>query len=244
MIEASFSHDARYVNALDDSGGVTVFRVIESDERDGLEFVEAFRSDDLRGARGLAHHPHANYLFVACKISHTVVLLDQHAETGKLSVKQVVHDDTDGVTGLHAAFGITISPDGETVYSVSGLHGGGKDNCVCAFRFDPFAETPLRIQQEEHLKDVVLDEKSFKFVGGNEIRANRTLLFACGTATGSIAAFDRDPVRGTLRLKQMIQDRPRYHGIAGLAISPDGKFLFTANDQAHSICALRILAKQ
>lgn len=236
-IEAQFSPDGKFVYALDDQGGVTSFRLAGKDDALKLEFVEAFRSNDLLGARGLAHHPSGEYLFVACKISNTLVALRRDATSGKLSIVDVARDDTDDVMGLQSAFGVDISDDGKFVYYVSGQHGRGKDNSVGVFRFDADKEE-LSIVQEVLPGEIELNGRLTRFNGGNEITIDpaQRRVYASATGSASLAVFDRDTETGEVTLVQMISDQKILGWVSGLAVSPDGRFVYAAAEKIDSIC--------
>lgn len=235
-IEAQFSPDGKFVYALDDAGGVTSFRLTATKDNTELQYETPFRHNDLRGARGMAHHPSGQFVFVACKTAHTVVALRRDPKSGKLTIADIVRDDANGVTGLHSAFGVDVSKDGKFVYSVSGQHGNGKDNCVGVFGFDSDKGKLSRVQEVYPAK-IELDGIRKPFNGGNEIVLDpaQRKLYACATASGGLAAFDRDPKTGKARLVQLLQDRELLGWVSGLAVSPDGRFVYTASEKVDSI---------
>ncbi len=236
IIEARFAPDGRFVYALDDRGGLTSFRLVGMGDAPKLEFADAFRSGDLSGARGLVHHPSGKYVFVVCKTSNTLVALRRDAMSGKLSIAQVVRDEEDGVTGLQSAFGVNVSRDGDFVYTVSGQHGRGKDNSVGVFRFDAEKGKLSRVQEILPGK-VHLEGRRFPFNGGNEITVapGQRRIYACATSSGSLAAFDRDPKTGKVSLIQLISDQESLGWVSGLAVSPDGRFVYAAAEKLDAV---------
>ena len=201
-----------------------------------LEFVEAFRSDDLVGARGMAHHPSGKYVFAACKTANTLVALRRDSLSGKLKIVDVVRDEMDGVKGLHSAFGVTISNDGKLVYTVSGQHGGGQDNSVGVFQFDSEKGKLSRVQ-EVLPREIRLDGKRSPFNGGNEITLDpaQRKVYASATGSSSLAVFDRDVQTGKVSLVQLIADRESLGWVSGLAVSPDGRFVYAAAERLDAI---------
>ncbi len=240
-IQASFSPDGRFVYAIDDRGGVTCFKLTGLNEETKLEFVEAFRHTDLLGARGMHHHPAGKHLLVACKTSHSLVALRRDPDSGKLSTATTVSDDINDVTGLHSAFGVTVSDDGKFVYVVSGQHGGGKDNCVGVFAFDSEAESLTRLQ-EIYPAETEVDGAKQPFDGGNNVLLDSAQknVFASATASGGLAMFQRDPVTGHLKMVQLVHDNERLGWISGLAVSPDNRFLYAAAERLDSLVVFRI----
>ena len=238
-VEASFTHDDRFVNVLDDTGGVTAFRVVGDGNDRKLEFADAIQSTNLQGARGLAHHPFGHYLFVACKKSRSIVAMKQDPKLGTLEILDIKSQEHDGVRGLHSAFGVTVSRSGDYVYSVSG-HGHPIDNAVCVFRFDPF-EKKLNLIEDVYPAEIELDGITTRFHGGNEVRVNKNHLYACATTSGTIAAFERNSLTGKIKLTSIKLDRIKHGWPNGLAISPDGNYLYVACDnKTNSICVLRL----
>lgn len=240
-VVASFSPDGRFVYAIDDRGGVTCFKLTGMNEQTKLEFVEAFRHTDLLGARGMHHHPAGKHVFVACKTSHALVALRRDPDSGKLSTATTVFDEKNGVTGLHSAFGVTVSGDGKFVYVVSGQHGGGKDNCVGVYAFDSEAETLTRLQEIYPAETEVNGVKQ-PFDGGNNVvfDAAQQNVFASATASGGLAMFQRDTTSGHLKMTQLVHDNERLGWISGLAVSPDNRFLYAAAERLDTIVTFRI----
>ena len=235
-VEAQFSPDGRFVYALDDRGSVTSFRLTGMKDSPKLEFVEAFRNEDLLGARGMVHHPSGKYLFVTCKTANTLVAIHRGSKSGKLTIADVVRDEADGVTGLHSVFGVNIAKDGKFVYTVSGQHGGGKDNSVGVFRFDDEKEKLSRVQ-EVLPAEIELDGKRKPFNGGNEITLDpaQGKVYACATASGSLAVFDRDLKTGKVAFVQLFHDGELLGWVSGLAVSPDSRFVYAASERVDSI---------
>lgn len=234
-VETQFSLDGNYIYVLDDSG-IFVFKVDHEAEPVSLEFVQSLQDLDLKGPRGMVVHPSDQFLFVACKTSHSLNTLRRDTETGKLTMVDVEWDDEGDVIGLHSAFGVTISQDGQFVYSVSGQHGNGKDNSVGVFRFDPEKES-LTVVQELMLHKQSHNGKTIRFNGGNEIvlTPNGNHVFACATASGSVAAFERNSETGELTLKEAISNPKSLGWVSGLVVSPDGRFLYTATEKENCI---------
>ena len=239
-IEVQFSPDGRFVYALDNGlrgkGGVTCFRLTGKDDATRLECVEAFRDNDLGGARGMVHHPSGAYIFVASSRANALVAMRRDAMSGKLAIVDVVRDDADGVTGLHAAFGVNISCDGQFVYTVSGQHGGGRDNCVGVFAFEVEKEK-LHCVQEVYPAEIDLDGKRQPFNGGNEIVLDpaQSKVYACATTSGGLAVLNRDPKTGKVELVRLIHDNDVLGWVSGLAVSPDSRFVYAAAERVNSI---------
>lgn len=102
-----------------DFGRVTTFRIND----DGtLTSVDTLPGPDrcLDGVRAICSHPDGRTLFAVSSRSNTLVVLDRNAESGKVSVRQVLSHDKDELSVLNGAMTTTCSPDGQFVYAVGG----------------------------------------------------------------------------------------------------------------------------
>ena len=113
-VDAVFSPDGRFVYVCDPSqsgaanernrqGSVLVFKVSRPGKLDLVE-VNRGRDDAFYGCRAITFHPSGRTAFAACTNSSQVVVADRHAETGKLTVKQILRDS--GATALEGVIGI------------------------------------------------------------------------------------------------------------------------------------------
>jgi len=162
--------------------------------------------------------------------------MHRDAMTGKLAIADVAADEFNGVKGLHSAFGVNISNDGKFVYTVSGQQGRGKDNSVGVFGFDD-KKGSLSPIQEVFPAEIKIDGKRKPFNGGNEITLDpvQRKVYACATASGALAVFDRDPETGRVELVQLIHDNEVLGWVSGLAVSPDSRFVYAACERVDSI---------
>ena len=71
------------------------------------------------------------YLFAACNIDDTFVMFSRNTETGALTYPGFEKDGVDGVDGLDAALGITQSPCGNFIFTLSYF-----DKMVACFRLN------------------------------------------------------------------------------------------------------------
>jgi 6-phosphogluconolactonase (cycloisomerase 2 family) len=198
-----------------------------------LEFVgrDEGRDGCYLGARGLAIHPDGRTLFVACSETGTVVVTDRDEKTGMTSVRQVIKDGEGDAHGLAGAFGVALSADGRFVYVCSGRFGG--DDGVSAFRL--VSDGRLAFVQEFLNGDG--DLRGFE--GGNQLTVSPDglNLYAVATRSGTVASFRRDPATGKLNYLQTLADggAGEGNGAAGVAVSPDGRFVYVATEDKKSI---------
>jgi 6-phosphogluconolactonase (cycloisomerase 2 family) len=221
-VDAAFSPDSRFVYVVDQAGVVFVLRIAD----DKLRHVETFRGPDncLLQACGIAMNPPGTLMFVVSATASTLSVFRRDTQTGKLSLLQVVKDEKGEVRGLGGVFGVCCSPDGNHVYTCSGLP--GKDNAITAFRVIEDGRVAL-------LQEFISDQSDLvNYNRANEITVTPDGLsvYTSGTQSRSLACFDRDPKSGTLTYRATVQNEGTgatfTAGPTGLAASPDSRFLY------------------
>lgn len=227
VIEAAFSPDGRFVYAVAASSeALTVFRV---DKGCLLEFLasDKGRNSCLKGARGIAISPDGKAIYVTAHRAGTLTVFARDPESGKTTLKQVLTDGVGGIDGLAGAMSVTCSADGKFVYTSAGRFGG--DDAVCAFKRTRDG-TLTQLQ-------VVANANGFR--GGNELLLSPKgeHLYALGTKSGSIAVFRRDAKTGKLSPLQTLSGTGggELRGVSGLAVSPDGRFLYAAAELGNAV---------
>jgi len=243
-IRSAVSPDSKFAYILDDGGGnggpgaVVAFRIRD----DRLELVATDEGNDgcYRGTRGCVFHPNNKTLFVTGSRPGTLVVADCDETTGRTSVRQVIKDDEGEVHGLAGAFGVAVSPDGRSVYVASGRFGG--DNAVSAFRLT--SDGRLAFLQE--FLNGQGDLQNFE--GGNQLAVSPDGLnvYAVATLSGTIASFRRDPATGKLNYLETVADGGEGDGpgAAGIAISPDGQFVYVATENKKAISVFKRASEQ
>lgn len=231
VIDAEFSNDNRYLYT-GAAEGVGVFKI----EDGNLRFVHLQSADgQLKGLRAVALSPNGQLVYVAAAQSGAVGVLRPDAISGKLEVVQVLRDEQEGVHALEGAFRIACSPSGEHVYVSSGRFGG--DQAVSVFEAQ--ADGKLKLL-EEHVNGVG-DLKDFN--GGNDLAVSPdgSRLYALATLSDRIARFARDLKTGRLTFfgSQLAGDYA-VPGCPGLCFSPDGRFLYIADEAANSILVMKV----
>lgn len=234
-IGAFFSPDDKFIYAIDDRKGmVLVFKVVGSEDR--LALVEIFEGQDqcFTGSRGISVHPDGKTLYVSNNRAGTLIVLNRDPETGKVSVRQILRDEEDGVHGLAGTMQTCVSRDGKFVYTVSGRFEG--DDAVGVFQVG--SDGKLTVLQE--FINGQSDLKNFSGGAvGIAISPDGTRLYAAGTKSCSLASFVRDPVSGKLTYHTTLQSLETGVGsdlgANGIGISADGKFLYLALENGGAI---------
>ena len=223
-IDALFSPDGRFVYVLDGTaGGIAIFKV----GQDKLEWQKYYTGKDgcLAGARGATLSPDGKLMYVAGARANALSVLERDAEKGGLRVKQVLRDEEENVKGLAGVFGVTCSRDGEFIYTTSGRFEG--DSAVSVFRRESDGKLKLvheLIAERDELPD---------FLGGNRLALSpdEKRLYAVASRSGAVACFERDTKTGRIKVREIftgVDDKGNTAGAAGVAISPDGKYVYIA----------------
>ncbi len=102
-------------------------------------FVDSLAGvDGLDGARAVAIDPSGGAVYVASQLEHALAYFVRDPATGQLKFVAAYKDNLPGIDGLSIADGLSVSPDGRTIY-VSGYG----DDAVAAFRLDFQLDLPL-----------------------------------------------------------------------------------------------------
>jgi 6-phosphogluconolactonase (cycloisomerase 2 family) len=240
-IDVTFSPDDKFVYAVDDRLGAVVVFQIEDGKH--LKLVETFVGPDqcLDGVRGITAHPNGKSLYASSFRAATLVTLDRDPMTGKLSVRQVLRDEQDGVHGLTGVVAACVSRDGNFVYTTSGRFTG--DNAVGVYQVG--ADGTLKVLQEFIAEKG--DTKNFPSgANGITIAPDGKSVYVSGTTSRSLACFDRDPENGKLSNLKTLQTTGTGQDADlcanGIEVSSDGKFLYLAIEDAGAISVFERIA--
>lgn len=231
VIEAEFSKDGRFIYT-GAANGVGVFMVNE----DKLVFQQLESAEKkLGGLRDVCLSPDGSLLYAAGAASGSVAVLRPDAASGRLEVVQLLVNGEGGVNALGGAFRIACSPQGGHVYVSAGRFGG--DQAVSVFAAQ--ADGTLKLI-EEHVND---EGDLRDFNGGNSLAVSPdgTRLYALATLSDRIAAFTREPRTGRLTFQgtQPAGDHA-VPGCPSLCFSPDGRFLYVADEDANEVIVYKV----
>lgn len=225
-IDARISPDNRYLYTAS-SGGVGVYKL----ESGKLTFLESQSAGgQIAGLRGAVLSPDGKYLYAPGAKSGSVGVFSRDEASGKLTVVQVLKDGADGVETIAGAFRMACSPDGKHVYLSCGRFGG--DQAITAFAVQSDGTLQLI---EAHVNDSGGFEN---FEGGNDIKVSHDgkYVYAVGSLSDRLVRFQRDAETGKLTF---LGSQPVGHfatpGAAGLSFSPDGKFVYVADEDANEV---------
>jgi 6-phosphogluconolactonase (cycloisomerase 2 family) len=204
-------------------GGLSVFK-FEDGKFSTVQSILA--ENDLQGLRPLIISSDGHWLYTVAETSGTLGVFHRDAATGKIEALQMLSNGQDGVTTLAGAFRIALSDDGKNIYVSAGRNRG--DLAISVFAVQPDGRLGLRQQFVNGIDD--FDQ----FEGGIEITASPDAkwIFAAASVTDRFFRFRRDPATGKLTFVTSQQAGTFITGgAAGIRFSPDGKFVYIA-DQA------------
>ncbi|MGB5260788.1 MAG: beta-propeller fold lactonase family protein, partial [Gammaproteobacteria bacterium] len=176
-------------------------------------------------ARSVAVSPDGNHVYGIS--SNSIAVFQRNPATGELTWIEMHKDGVNGVDGLGGAWGITVSLDGNSVYTTSA---GDSSVAVFARESSTGALTFL-----EYHKDGVngVDGLGFAY-GGLAVSSDNKNLYATGYNDHGLAVFTRDPATGLLTFLEAHKDG--VSGVDGLgnpgavSISPDGASAYVSSE--------------
>lgn len=180
--------------------------------------------DGLFLAESIAVSPDGRNVYVGGKGDNEIAIFARDLNIGALSYMGVA-------TGVQSVTGVAVSPDGDFVYAVA----FGGDRIV---RFARDAATgALGTGVARTHNSGILD--GLEGPRGLAMSRDGSRLFVAGEVGNVLAVFERFRDSGSVRLIQAETDDQRTHdalgGIRAIAVSPDGRNVYAANDVDDSI---------
>ncbi len=164
-----------------------------------------------------------------------MVVFSRDATTGELSHIETLFDG-EGVDGLDNAWAIDITLDGEDVYVVGFL-----DDSLSVFNRDAATGELTFVQQ---LTDGIDGVDGLGVAWSLVVTPNGNHVFAAGLLDDALAVFARDPLTGELSFLGTFVDGEDgvtgLNGIAGLAVSPDGRHLYATSSRDHALAVFSV----
>jgi 6-phosphogluconolactonase (cycloisomerase 2 family) len=201
--------------------------------RDGdtgeLSYVGVVRDGDpgvdgLNGAYWVAFGPDGSHVYVAGYDDDAVTLFNRNGGTGALSHVETVKDGDPGIDGLNGANAIAMSPYGTHVYVAS-----RNDDAVAIFCRDAGTGALSYVGMVQDGVDGVDGLNGARAVA---VSPDGRYVYAAGQLDDAVAVFSRDAGTGELTFLEVRKDSdPGTDGLDvadGLAVSPDGSFIYVA----------------
>ncbi len=218
----------------DDESNNTSQVTVRANTPSTLFFVET-QVNGTNGVQGLqtiydlALSPDGQHLYAASFGSSAVAVFSRNSSTGQLSFVQALFNDSNGVTGLFGAAGITVTPDGLHVYAT-----GFSSNSVAAFSRN--VNTGVLSFIGSYQDDV----DGFSGLGGAfDIVASNGFVYVASTADQTITVLQRNSSTGALSFVTTTSSSV-LNGTNGLALSSDGTLLAAANSNTSSVAIFSV----
>jgi 6-phosphogluconolactonase (cycloisomerase 2 family) len=234
VITACFSPNADfiYTGCLD---GMGVYQI----KADKLKFVQSTdAAGKLSAVRAVTLSPKGEWIYAAAQTSGTLGVFQRDAESGLVTVAQILSNKDSGTKSLDGAFRIAMSSDAKFVYVSSGRFRG--DQAVSAY-------TVAQDGQLQVLQEFVSGTGDFvEFQGGNGIALSPDgkSLVALASLSDRLFRFERDVPSGKLTYVGSQQvGALAVPGSAGLCFSPDGRYLYVADEAASAIVVYEMPAR-
>ncbi len=203
-------------------------------------------------ANNLSVSPDGKSVYAVSRVSHAVAVFDRNPATGALSQKPgsagcVSEDGTGGLcqngTALLNPFGVTVSPDGKSLYTAS-----QDSDAVAIFDRDPATGAVTQkpgaagCVSEDGTGGVCQDGTALDGAVGVAASPDGQSVYSASGFSGAVAIFDRDPNTGALTQKPgtagcisddgsggFCENGTALDGAVGVAASPDGQSVYSAS---------------
>jgi 6-phosphogluconolactonase (cycloisomerase 2 family) len=224
-----------YVAAREDDALAAFERDPTSGELDFVQMIDEYTPGEfgLEGANSVAVSPDGNSVYVASVHSDAVAVFSRDVPTGTLTFVEMHQDGVGGVDSLNFASGVAVSPDNNHVYVTAAT-----DDAVTAFARYPATGQLTR-------RAAYVDGDMGGYVDGLDgayavaVSPDGCHVYVVGDQDDAVAVFGRDSGLGTLSFIQVITDTGSVaNGLdkaRGLAISPDGEYVYVASVGADTL---------
>jgi 6-phosphogluconolactonase (cycloisomerase 2 family) len=223
------SNDGRFLySAAWQAAAITVF------ERNRLtgELTHVQEIVDPRGLLGvtaLRLSPDGRYAAATSFRSQCLVLYRRNPQDGKLQRLSLAKDNVKGVTGLRFAVDVGFSPDSKFLYVID-TKGPGRLPLV-----ETGSVTAFRISDEGELVFIEANtgrDNCFTGLRGIVVHPDGKMIVATASTAGTLVVLDRNITTGVTTVRQVIKDGEGkvrgLDGAMGVALSPDGQFVYTS----------------
>jgi uncharacterized repeat protein (TIGR01451 family) len=191
--------------------------------------------DGLDGATAVAVSPDGSHVYVASADDDALAVFARAADTGALTYVMRAKDGFGGVDlgTMTDPVAVAVTPDGAQV-----LVAGAQSDSIAVFARDAVTGA-VTLQQVVY--DGVGGVDGLDLVQALVVSPGGQFVYAAGLADDAIAIFGRDTASGELTwLGQAKNGQPGFtglDGVRGLAMTPDGLFLFATsyNDDAVAV---------
>jgi len=178
--------------------------------------------DGLEEPRSVAVSPDGAHVYVGA--GDAIAIFARSAANGALGFVGVVRDGVAAVDGLAYVTKLALSPDGAHLYATS-----LGDNAVSVFARNAITGELTLVEVEQ---DGVAGVDGLASAGDVVVSPDGANVYVASAGDDAIAIFSRNAVSGVLTYAGMVQDGVGgvngLAGVSGLAIEPNGGFLYGA----------------
>jgi 6-phosphogluconolactonase (cycloisomerase 2 family) len=205
-----------------------------------LTYIERYKDeingvDGLNGANFITLSPDGNNVYVTAFWEHSVAVFNRNPTTGALTFVEVFKDGALGVDGLNRASGVSVSPDGSSVYVA-----GNTDNAIAIFERDM---TDGTLTFQEAIKDGINGVDGIQRITAVVVSPNSANVYATGLTDDAVAIFNRDATTGLLtfvgQAKNGVGNVVGLDGPSRLTISENGEHIYITSTNDDAIVAMR-----
>ena len=190
--------------------------------------------DGLNGAYWLAFGPGGSHVYVVGYDDDAVTLFNRNEGTGELSYVETVKDGDPGVDGLDGANAVVVSPDGSHVYVAS-----RNDDAVAIFGRNGGTGALGYVGM---VKDGVDGVDGLNGARALAVSPDGQYVYVAGQHDDAVAVFNRDGDTGELTFQGVRKDTdPDTDGLDvadGIAVSPDGRFVYVGGYDDDALAVL------
>jgi DNA-binding beta-propeller fold protein YncE len=173
----------------------------------------AQKASGLHSPEAVVVSPDGRSVYAVSEFDNAVVRFDRKRKTGALTPKGCIEDNDDGpdgcgqsTDGLDGAFGLTVSPDGKSVYSVS-----QSDDAIVHFSRKPGGGLePIGCVDDNDAPDgpdaCVQSANGLATLSGVTVRADGEFVYTASANDNAVAWFERDATTGALDPVGCVED--------------------------------------
>lgn len=206
------------------TGALTYVQTIE-DDVDGI--------DGLNGVYSLVVSNDNNYLYSAGSTDDAISVFSRNTSTGQLTFVEMIKDDVNGVEGLNGVRDITISDDGNFVYSAA-----SQDDAITVFSRNT---STGQLTFVEMIKDAVDGIDGLNSAYGLFISPDNNHIYAASSSDDAVAVFSRNTYTGQLTFVEVHKDDSQGGSIVNLNAAryiygiSDGNYVFASSSSDHGL---------
>ncbi len=203
-----------------------------------LFFMEAQKNGNqgvqgLSGVIALTVSPDGQHVYAVGLLDNALVVFTRNSSDGHLKFAQVLIDGTNEVDGLAKATGVSISPDGNFVYTTS-----LNDSAVAVFIRDTILGTLNFVEVHKNGLNGVQG-----LGGALAITATASHVYVAGNSDDAIAIFSRRTGTGKLTFLESIHfedESKSLNGVDALTVTPDGLHLLATSARSNRLSVFSI----